>query len=360
MNLRHPTTAGAADAAPAANLRRETMRLGLIGTGVMGRRYLDAYSTDPHADIVAVCDLDPGRSAALAEQYSISQSYSSADAMVERADLDGVIVATPDFAHRDPVVAALRAGLDVLCEKPLATSVADAVDMVREEDASEGQLMLNFGNRHRPAALRSKALIEAGGIGTPRYAFLCLNEKSVKTATLAWREQTSPLWFLISHIADLVQWLMGDRVATVYATNGRAAGASTTTAVLNFAGGSTAVLESTWDMPAAYQRDIDLRLAIHGSSGVIDLDMGDQGLVLSGDSSTRTVQWDSEPGGSAEDWWNRSCRYFSRTIAEGGRVRPNGRDGLATVLVLSALQRSLDRGGVVSVDEWPDALELLR
>ncbi|UAJ78840.1 Gfo/Idh/MocA family oxidoreductase [Leifsonia sp. ZF2019] len=337
------------------------MRLGLIGTGVMGRRYLDAYSTDPNADVVAVCDLDPGRGTAIAEHYSIPESYSSTDEMLGRARLDGVIVATPDFAHRDPVIAALRAGLHVLCEKPLATTVADAVDMVREEDASAGQLMLNFGNRHRPAALRSKVLIEQGGIGIPRYAFLCLNEKSVKTATLAWRDQTSPLWFLMSHIADLVQWLLGDRVASVYATNGAVGGASTTTAVLNFVGGSTAVLESTWDMPAGYQRDIDLRLTIHGSSGVIDLDMGDQGLIVSGDAATRTVQWDSEPGGSAEDWWNRSCRYFSRTIAEGGQLRPDGRDGLATVLVLSALQRSLEREAVISVEsEWPSAQELLR
>lgn len=337
-------------------------RLALIGAGMMGARYLDAFRDDPHTTVVAVCELDTGKGRALAARHGITRVFTQVDALIADGGIDGLIVATPDFAHAGPVVAGLAAGLDVLCEKPLATSVDEAVEMVTAAKSSTGQLMVNFGNRHRPAARRARSLIEQGSIGAPRHARLCLNEKSSKTATLAWSANTSALWFLISHLADLACWLVEDRVVRAFAVDGRSGdSAVTTTGVLTFASGATVVLESTWDLPDSYQRDVDLRVSVHGSDGVLDLDLGDQGLVVSGPDRAAAVQWDSESGPSADDWWNRSCRYFSRSIADETIVRPDGRDGLANVLILSALQRSLDTGGVVDIAaEWPAAAALLR
>lgn len=337
-------------------------RLALVGAGMMGARYLDAFRDDPNASVVAVCELNAEKGRALASKHGVTQVFSSTQDLIADGGIDGLIVATPDFAHADPVIAGLAAGLDVLCEKPLATSVDEAVAMVQAAESSSGQLMVNFGNRHRPAARRARAIIEGDTIGEPRHAWLCLNEKSSKTATLAWSANTSALWFLMSHIADLASWLVGDRVVRAFAVNGRGAGeAVTTTGVLSFVSGASVVLETTWDLPDSYQRDVDLRVSVHGSDGVLDLDMGDQGLVVSGGGGTSAVQWDSEPGPSADDWWNRSCHYFSRSIVQGSAIHPDGRDGLANVLVLSALQRSLDTGVVVDIrNEWPAAAALMR
>ena len=337
-----------------------TMRIGIVGGGAMGRRYLDAYQFDPRAEIVSVCDLDGDRAHRLAGEYGVNSS-TSVEEMLSGGRFDAVVVATPDFSHLDPVLACLGAGVHVLCEKPLATTVSDAMEMVVAARASPGQLMVNFGNRHRPAARRARALVREGRIGAVRYAHLCLNEKSAKTATLAWSEQTSELWFLISHLADFVQWFLDDHVRSVYASRGHdASGASTTVAILNFASAATVTLESSWNMPAHLQRDVDLRLAVHGADGVIELDMGDQGLVVSDGRRAATVQWDSTAGGSAEDWWDRSCRYFTERISGRMPVEPDAVAGLENVLVLSALQRSLDSGSVVTVAEhWPEAAALL-
>lgn len=337
-------------------------RLALVGAGMMGARYLDAFSEDPNGTVVAICELDLEKGRAVSEKHLIKRLYTSVDQLLNDGEVDALIVATPDFAHASPVLAALAAGLDVLCEKPLATSIEDAVEMVRASDASSGQLMVNFGNRHRPAAKRARALIEEDRIGAPRHAWLCLNEKASKTATLTWSAQTSALWFLISHLTDLAHWLINDRVVRAYAVNGQdTGGAVTTTAVLTYASGATAVLESTWDLPDSYQRDVDLRVSVHGSRGVLDLDMGDQGLIVSGPDRTATVQWDSQLGSSSDDWWNRSCRHFTASISAGDLVQPNGRAGLANVLALSALQRSLDTGKAVDVEqEWPVAAALVR
>jgi predicted dehydrogenase len=339
------------------------LQLGLIGAGVMGRRYVEAYSADPNGRVVAIADLDQERGGALADAFGVGGRYADVDAMIHGERLDGVIVATPDFAHREPLIVALNAGLHVLCEKPLATTVDDATAMAVAAAASDRQVMVNFGNRHRPAARRAHELIRGGDIGAVRYARMRLNEKAEKTATLAWSARTSALWFLLSHVADFVQWMVGDTVVRVYAADGRRGEepATTTTAVLSFAGGATAVLESTWDMPSAYPRDIDLAITVHGADGVIDLDMGEQGLRMSGRGRTDSVMWDAASGGSADDWWNRSCRSFTAAIVAGQPVTPDARDGLQTVMVLAGLQHSLDTGAVVDLAAaWPDAARLLR
>jgi predicted dehydrogenase len=324
----------------------------------MGRRYLDAFRSDPNGNIIALCELDPVRGNALASEFGIGEFYTDVDEMLEKASLDAVIVATPDFAHKEPVLKALAAGCDVLCEKPLSTSVDESVAIARAAKESGRQLMVNFGNRHRPSARRVKDVIARGEIGQLRYAFMCLNEKSFKTATLSWSAQTSPLWFLISHLTDFMQWIFDDRVVKVYASNGQKEGLGTTVGVLTFAGGATAVMESSWDMPNGYQRDIDVRLNIHGSKGIVDLDIGDQGLIVSGSERSSSVMWDGISGPSPDDWWNRSCHYFTHTLTNGGVLEPDAAHGLRTVLVLSALQKSIDTGAAITIAQhWPEAME---
>jgi len=335
-------------------------RLALVGAGVMGRRYLDAFSSDPNGEIVAICELDEARREALAAAPGAPRLYRDLAQMVGEIEVDGVIVATPDFAHRDACLTALNSGLHVLCEKPLATSVEEALEIAKAARGADRSLMVNFGNRHRPSAQRLKQAIEEGAIGTPHYAFMCLNEKSLKTATLPWAAQTSPLWFLLSHVCDFLYWIFDDRVESVYAAKSTRAAASTTTGILRFANGATATIESSWDMPAGYPRDIDLRINVHGTEGVVDLDIGDQGFILSSGPKTASIHWDAPGGANPADWWNRSCHAFTRRIASGEAASPDADDGLEVVMVLAGLQKSLDTGRAIRLaEEWPDAASYL-
>jgi predicted dehydrogenase len=337
------------------------IRIGLVGVGVMGRRYLEAFALDPNARVDAVCDPDLPRARAAAETYAVPKVYADVDDLLAQADVDAIVVATPDFAHRGAVTAALASGRHVLCEKPLATDVQDCVAIVEAVRQSGRQLMVNFGNRHRPSARRLKALIQDGRIGPVRYVYMSLNEKRVKTATLAWRERTSPLWFLLSHVTDTVRWLINDEIAQVVSVVGRAGPTSTdlpadaeepqtTLGLMRFRRGAAAVLESTWDLPASHRQDVDVRIAVHGATGVITLDIGDQGLTVSDDATSNSVQWDTQPQpATVDDWWVRSCHYFTRTLLEGGVLKPNAEDGLAVVQALDGMQSSLDDLRVVNL-----------
>jgi predicted dehydrogenase len=241
--------------------------------------------------------------------------------------------------------------------------VKEASEIVRTVERTGRKLMVNFGNRHRLSVQRLERLVRAGALGDIRYAYMCLNEKAVKTATLPWADRTSPLWFLLSHVTDFLTWIIDQRVARVYAANGKvdtSPDSVTTSALLTFENGATATLESTWNMPEHYPRDIDLRLALQGSKGAVDLDMGQQGLVLAEETRSGAIQWDMpEDQTDPDDWWNRSCRYFTRCLANGMTPAPDAVSGLRTTMVLAALQHSLDTEQAVEVAAlFPEASAL--
>lgn len=104
------------------------VRLGIVGSGQISHRYLK--QTGPHAEIVATCARHAEKAEALAREYGVPAWYDDYERMYEEMQLDGVVVATPSNAHRDPTIAALERKIAVLCEKPMATTLEDCVAMV--------------------------------------------------------------------------------------------------------------------------------------------------------------------------------------------------------------------------------------
>ena len=104
-------------------------RVCIIGLGTIGSRYVRVFSENFNPKSVAIHDLDEAKSRQLAQQYNV-KSYDRIESMFERETPDIVIVATPDHAHEDPVKLALESNASVLVEKPLATDLKAAVEMV--------------------------------------------------------------------------------------------------------------------------------------------------------------------------------------------------------------------------------------
>jgi predicted dehydrogenase len=136
--------------AAAALGANDRIRVGLIGCGGRGRSNLELFQTDPSCRIVAICDVDQGR----AEETRASLSpppdiYSDFRRMLERKDIDAVIVATPDHWHAIPALQAMRAGKDVYLEKPIGHTVEEGEVLIAEATRS-GQL-LEVGLQQRAA-----------------------------------------------------------------------------------------------------------------------------------------------------------------------------------------------------------------
>jgi myo-inositol 2-dehydrogenase / D-chiro-inositol 1-dehydrogenase len=95
--------------------------VGVLGVGEMGKRHAENLRRlVPEARLVAIADASPERACQVAAELEIENWYGSLEAMLERKDLDAVLIATPDKFHAQAVGIAARAGKDVLCEKPLA------------------------------------------------------------------------------------------------------------------------------------------------------------------------------------------------------------------------------------------------
>ena len=101
-------------------------RIGIIGTGAIGKFHLDAYrrAASDVAEVVAVCDIDEPKAKRFAEENGVPTYYKDCREMLAEEKLDAVSVCTWNSAHRDCTVAALEAGAHVLCEKPMAMNAA--------------------------------------------------------------------------------------------------------------------------------------------------------------------------------------------------------------------------------------------
>ncbi len=336
------------------------IKLGLIGAGTMGNMYAHVYTQHRDSQLVAICDLKEDLARGLARGYGISKVYTSYEHMLADCPMDAVIVATPDFAHRAPAVACLEAGKHVLCEKPMALTVEDCLAMVKAVDKSGKKFMINFGNRHRPASYKLRELLASGKLGPIEYVYMRLNEKRNKTDTLAWADQSSPLWFLISHITDYVRWVVGAEVVEVYGTGytgflkreKKLDTPDTMVFLVKFENGACATFESSWVLPDAYPRVVDVRFDIIGEHGMMQVDLLEQGFHTYFEAALdHTWDWGVPDftGNTAIGWWASSCYYFVHCVEKGEHPVPDERDGLRVVETLAAMQESFDKGVAVKV-----------
>jgi UDP-N-acetylglucosamine 3-dehydrogenase len=140
-------------------------RVGIIGVGAIGTSgHLVGYQS-AGANVVAVADVAEGRAAKVAEREGIAASYTDYRDMLANEDLDVVSVCTPNALHAPMTIDALRAGAHVLCEKPMALTLAEATEMVATAEAAGKGLSIAHTLRHRPENERIKAMAAAGDLG---------------------------------------------------------------------------------------------------------------------------------------------------------------------------------------------------
>ena len=146
----------------------EKLGIGVLGVGEMGRRHAENLRRlVPQANLLAIADVNHQRARQAAAELEIEHAFPDLNAMLERADIKAVLIATPDKFHADAVVAAANAGKDILCEKPLALNVQDAQEAIRAVEKAGVRLQVGFMRRYDPAHVAAMKQIEAGEIGEP-------------------------------------------------------------------------------------------------------------------------------------------------------------------------------------------------
>ncbi len=148
-----------------------TVKIGVFGTSWWAdTMYLPPLAAHPDCEVVAVCGRRPDPAAAFAEQWNVPKWFVDPTEMLETVELDGVVIATSNDAHHDLALAAIERGLHVLCEKPLARTVAEAKAMTAAASEAGVITMLPFTYHHMPVNQWVKRLIDDGYIGRPLHA----------------------------------------------------------------------------------------------------------------------------------------------------------------------------------------------
>lgn len=185
------------------------LRIGIIGTGIMGSGHARYLTNDVDgAQVSALADMDQTRTQALSDELGgdIAQ-YSEAKDFFANADVDAFIIASPDALHVEHLRLAINRGLPTLCEKPLATNIADAREIaaeVKEFEKSVGKSLIHFGfmRRFDPSYLEVKRLIETGHYGQP--LFLRTATRNVHSAGIT---TEGLLTNIAVHEFDVLRWL---------------------------------------------------------------------------------------------------------------------------------------------------------
>ena len=141
------------------------LKIGVVGVGI-GRIHLEAYRTlTDSVEIVAACDLNENRLNQIADEYNIPLRYNDYLALFSSGQIEAVSICLPTSLHAPVSIAALEAGLHVLCEKPLAENTQMGQKIVEAAAKAPGKFMICFNRRYRPDVQWIKALIDEGGLG---------------------------------------------------------------------------------------------------------------------------------------------------------------------------------------------------
>ncbi|MCE7027166.1 Gfo/Idh/MocA family protein [Jiella avicenniae] len=334
------------------------MKGALIGCGFFAQNQLHAWSGIEGADIVALCDQDGTRLSDTAERFAIARTYRDAAAMLEAEQLDFVDIATTVPSHRPLVEMAAAAGLDVICQKPFAATMADARAMVEAVESAGRVLMVHENFRWQSAVRRAIETVREGAIGAPffgRISFRSGYDVFSGQPYLAEGER-----FIIEdlgiHILDIARAFFGDVERLSAATkrvNPQIRGEDVATMLLQHSQGASSVVDCSYATRRQPETFPQTLLEIDGSEGTLRLDAGYRLTVQTkGGESIADVEppllpWAEKPWHNIQESVSIIQRHFVDCIAAGREPETSGRDNLKTLALVEAAYRSAATGQTV-------------
>lgn len=191
------------------------LNVGIIGTGIGGAHH-DGYSKLKNVRVVGLVDVDPARGKAVAERWGVptANAFTNHMDLLSLKGLDAVSVCTPNSLHASIAIDALKAGKHVICEKPMAATLAQGKELFKAAEASDKIFMMGYNNRYRGDTQLLKRYIEAGELGDLYYGKCGWIRRHGAPGPGSWFSTKAmsgggPLIDLGVHALDLAWWLMG-------------------------------------------------------------------------------------------------------------------------------------------------------
>ena len=321
------------------------LRIGIIGCGQMGRWHLDAYRSNPMVDLVAIADTQLDRAQQFEREVG-AKKYSSHLEMLGNERLDGVSICTLPASHKEITLDVLNAGVHVLCEKPLAISVAEAEEMSRKADEKRLLLLTAFKFRFFDEVVRAKELIQKGSLGNILNFRLMFAGIMDLSGTWYLRKELSGGGVIMDngpHAVDLVRFLFGE-VEAIEARIGHRlindAVEDTAKLTIGLKTGAVGTCDLSWSFSAPSKTYLE----IYGEDGTVLLDL--EGMTYKFNTWNEWKRISNQTNG--KEAFARQIDHFVGAISQKPTIVKNG-DGPKSQMIIDAAYESVKQDRKISL-----------
>lgn len=342
------------------------MSIAVIGAGYWGPNLMRNVAANPYAELVAICDSDPTALGRVAGKYPGAAQFSSLDDVLAQPKIDGVIIATPSGFHFEHVLAALRADKHVLVEKPMASSVEQAAELVKVAENAGCVLMVGHTFLYNNIVLDIKTRIDEGELGNIYYVH------SQRLNLGQFRNDSDVLWTLAPHDVSILSYWFEAWPHQVRA-HGRSHVLVEETVfdvcfcLLEYPGGCSAHLHLSWMDPQKVRKMVlvgDKKMLVYDDMDTRKhVQIFDKGVERErqayvrdyADFKTRLRAGDLViPNVRLVEPLSVEIDHFVDCVRNGTTPYTDGRYGLGVICVLEALTRSMKMGGNAVPVEYPE------
>jgi predicted dehydrogenase len=323
--------------------------VGIVGAGRMGRIHAANIAREiPNAKLVAVSDVVEDSAKKLAAEFGVTNVFNDYLRLVQNREVQAVVIATPTLQKQQIVKFACEAGKHIFCEKPIATSLRDAEQVVKSSQSSPAKFQVGYQRRFDPTHVKIKETLEAGEIGS--VVMVKSSRRDPLPTPSQWPDlkNSGGIFFdTCSHDYDLIRWLCGSEVNRVEADGSPRSQPDQHTAVTNLSMANGVVAQVDASRMSSY--GFDVRVEVLGTSGAI---------FTRPDAATgiRVVKGSQEKVASYNGSLDRfkeayrlEMESFIDCIVKDAETKVNALDGKAAVEVAAAAKKSMQEGKAVNL-----------
>lgn len=350
------------------------IKVAVIGTGNISREHIGAYLKNPNVELYAFCDIREPQLKLMGETYGVTRLYTDKDVMLkELPEIDAVSVCTWNSQHAPCTIAALKAGKHVLCEKPMATSAAEAMEMKKAAEESGKLLMIGFVRRYGNDADILQDFIKNDYFGELYYAKATYLRRNGSPG--GWfgdksRSAGGPLIDLGVHVIDLTRYLLGNpKPVSVYGATFHKLGdrrgikdkrgytASSAVGDEPFDVEDFASAMIRYDNGAVVSVEASFSLNIQKDEGKIQLFGTKAGAMIDPEVSLFTelngymsnVSFNTQTALSFDGLFGNEINHFVSCVQDGIACKSPAEDGITLMKILDAIYESGKTGHEVLI-----------
>ncbi len=330
------------------------VRIGIVGVGWVAQVvHIPTLLKMPEAEVVAICDRDRARVRLVGEKFGITRQYTDVAQMLEHEQLDAVDVCTSTDAHKDVALAALKAGKDVLVEKPIARTYAEALAIADAARESHRKLMVGMNHRFRPDTMILKSFIQGKELGKIYYTRVgWLRQRTFDQAWITQKEKSGGGVFIDQGIVmlDMALWMMGYpevvrlNAANYHSKTRKVEDTSVVTLTLNT--GATVNIEVSWSM--CLDQDI-YYCYLHGGDGSASLSPLKIYKELHGSLVNLAPSRIDPPQHIFKRSYENELKHFLGAVRDLHPVISTADEAVQRMKIVDAVYRAAKRGKEVTV-----------